>query len=694
MKVALVGNPNSGKTSLFNALTGLNQKVGNFPGVTVEKKIGKIIVDNHPIELIDLPGTYSLYPKSYDEEITFQVLCDPNSSDRPDAIIVVADATNLKRNLLFITQIIDLGLPVILALNMIDLVAKQRIEIDIETLSSLLGIVVCPTNARNKGGLGELEKQLLKIKPSKNPAFYLPVGLPLATLSLFDNQNTISEYQKYVLILNYEKLENISLKTEIKESLADTDLVKIQGIETVNRFQKIAGIMRKCFKKEHNQNTNSTTKAIDAILTHSFWGYLIFLGIMFLVFQSIFSWATFPMEMIEMIFNETGKIVASVLPKGMFADLLVNGILAGLGGVIVFLPQILLLTGFISLLEETGYMSRVSFLTDKLMRKIGLNGKSIVPLLSGYACAVPAILSARTIGSWKERIITILITPLMSCSARLPVYTLLIALFIKDDKVIGIFSLQGLILMAFYLLGFVMAIMMAFIVKPFIKEQSKSYFILEMPIYRAPRWKNIFITLIEKGKNFVFETGKIIIAISIILWFLSSYGPSDNFAKIDKKYTSKEYVLMPEKDKANNIAKEKLEKSYAGILGKTIEPAIRPLGFDWKIGISLITSFAAREVFVGTMATIYSLGPDDFDLTKLKEKMSTDINPATGRLVFTTATALSLMVFYAFAMQCMSTLAVTRRETGNWKWPFIQFSYMTILAYLGSLATYQILNAI
>jgi ferrous iron transport protein B len=401
------------------------------------------------------------------------------------------------------------------------------------------------------------------------------------------------------------------------------------------------------------------------------------------MFQAVFQWSSYPMDLIDLFFTNASIWVSNTLPPGVFNDLIVNGILAGIGGIVIFVPQIAFLFAFIAFLEDTGYMARVSFLTDRLLKVVGLNGRSIIPLLSGAACAVPAIMSARTISSWKERIITIMVTPLMSCSARLPVYTLIISMIIPEEMYFGVFNLQGLVLMSFYLLGFVAAILIAFILKFIIKTNEKSFFIMEMPSYKIPDWKTVIYTIIEKVKIFLFDAGKIIIAISVVLWLLSSYGPSENFKEIENKYQGIE-------GSSGLIASEKLEFSYAGIIGKTIEPVIKPLGFDWKIGISLITSFAAREVFVGTMSTIYSVGDDD--IISIRDRLKNEKNKETGEAFFTPAVGISLMLFYAFAMQCMSTIAIVYRETNSIKWPLIQFLYLTILAYLSSFFAFQLLS--
>jgi len=696
IKIALVGNPNSGKSSLFNALTGLHQKVGNFPGVTVDKKTGSVALNSQlTAEVIDLPGTYSLYPRSEDEKVTFNVLLDADNPAHPDLVMIVADATNLRRHLLFITQIIDLGMPSVLVLNKIDMAEKRGIEQNTDELARILGIPVVATNARQESGLEELKKALAEQGARVSLPFYLPnseIQPVLEEVSKMSGEPM--GYRSFIYLCNHDHLDKLKAKEHARiDALIikkEVNIQQLQARETVERYQQIAGLLTQIERKSH-KSEDVRSERIDKILLHPIWGYTIFLGILFLIFQAIFAWASWPMEWIEKLFNGLGGLANQYLPESLLTDMLVSGVIPGLGGVVVFVPQIVLLFFFLALLEETGYMARVSFLMDQLMRRFGLSGKSIVPLIGGYACAVPSIMATRTINSWKERILTIMVLPLMSCSARLPVYTLLIGLSVPDDRVLGLFSLQGLVLMGFYLMSFFAAIGVALVLKWFIRERSSSYFLLEMPAYQLPRWGNIGMTLIDRAKAFVFGAGKVILAVSIILWALSSFGPGDAFTRLESQY-AQEAMLNPSQELDNQLEHDKLAASYAGTLGKFIEPAIAPLGFDWKIGISIITSFAAREVFVGTMATIYSLGTADFEETTLKEKMLADTHPATGLPIYSLATTFSLLVFYAFAMQCVSTLAITYKETRSWKWPALQFVYMTGLAYLGSLLVYQLLK--
>lgn len=645
LRLVLVGNPNSGKSTLFNSLTGLNQRIGNFPGVTVEKKIGSVRINDKLVaEVIDLPGTYSLSPRSEDERVTFDYLNDSTRTDLPELIVVVADASNLKRNLLLATQLIDSEQPTILVLNMMDVVERNKQSIDIEMLQKRLGIPVVPMNAR----LGKGTKEL---------------------------KSVIANYQ-------YKKANKFIEDHESKDALENT----------INRFEKIKGIIAETLTKSGESRTATITRKIDSVFTHPIWGFSIFLFILFLIFQAIFSWSSYPMEWIEGGFLVLGNWLAETLPQGVLNDLLVDGVLAGLGGIIIFIPQIAMLFMFIAILEDTGYLSRVSFLTDALLKRFGLNGRSIIPLLGGAACAVPAIMSARTIANKKERLLTIFVTPLISCSARIPVYTLLIALVIPADKQFLSFNLQGIVMMGLYLLGFAAAMATAFIMKYVVKTDERSHFVMELPIYRTPRWTNIGMTILNKTKLFLFEAGKIIIAVSIVLWVLSSYGPGDKMATVDEKYRTELADSNADLTAVNEkIATDKLEVSYAGHIGKFIEPAIRPLGFDWKIGIAIITSFAAREVFVGTMATLYTVG-DAENTEGIKAKMQRATFSNTGEKVYTRATGYSLLIFYAFALQCMATVAIVVKETGGWKWPIIQLVYMGALAYFSSLLIYQIFS--
>ncbi|WP_231458896.1 MULTISPECIES: ferrous iron transport protein B [unclassified Pedobacter] len=700
IKVALVGNPNTGKSTLFNRLTGLNQKIGNFPGITVDKKTGYTkLIDGKDAEVIDLPGTYSLYPKSNDESIVFQVLADKANSSHPDVIVLIVDASNLKRNMLLFSQVADLGIPMVLALNMTDLSDKQGIYIHIDKLALKLGVQVIPISARNNTGLDKLKAAITytnKIATQIN-AVDINYLAPEAINAVKRKINTENDYYALQILHQHEHLTFFTDKdqTEIEEieKAHNFQSSKIQAAETIARYKRLSSILADVVIDKGTAEKFSFSDKLDSVLTHKVWGFAIFLLILFVIFNAIFAWSSYPMDLIEVAFGFITEIGHKYLPAGMLTNLVLDGVIAGLGGIFVFIPQIAILFAFISILEDTGYMARVTFMMDKIMSKVGLNGKSVVPMIGGLACAVPSIMAARNIENWKDRMITIMVTPLISCSARLPVYILIISLIIPEKSVFGIFSLQGLALMAMYLVGLIAAVLVAWVFKFIIKTKERAYFIMELPIYRMPRWKNVIFTMYEKSKTFVFEAGKVIIAISIILWVLASFGPGNRFENIDKKY---ETALNDSSKNTSHIetlvATEKLENSYVGILGHWIEPAIRPLGYDWKIGIGLITSFAAREAFVGTMATIYSVDGGDEDTSTIRERMSASVNNRTGLPVYTFATGISLMLFYAFAMQCMSTVAIVYRETKGWKWPVIQLVYMTALAYFAALIAYQLLK--
>jgi ferrous iron transport protein B len=699
IKIALVGNPNTGKSTLFNILTGLNQKIGNFPGITVDKKLGycKLAFDK-TAEIIDLPGTYSLYPKSRDERIAFQVLADASNPSYPDIVIVVVDATNLRRNLLLFTQVADLGIPVILALNMIDMAEKEGIEINVDKLAERLGVQVVPIAARNKVGINQLKQAVLhtniatQVKGADIHA--------LAPSAITHTMELVGSDNEYFCMQVLHQHEHLDVYTEIEhEALEEIKTVnqfesnKLQAAETIARYRYLSSILSGVVVDTGATRKFAFSDKLDSVLTNKFWGFIIFVLILFFIFNSIFSWSVYPMELIEGTFLWISDYGHQHFPPGILTNLFFDGVVAGLGGIFIFIPQIAILFAFISVLEDTGYMSRVTFMMDKIMRKFGLSGKSVVPMIGSLACAVPSIMSARNIENWKDRIITIMVSPLVSCSARLPVYTLLISLIIPQKMVLGFINLQGLTLMGMYVISILAAVLVAFVMKFLIKAKEKSYFIMELPVYRMPRWKNVAFTMYEKSKTFVLEAGKVIIAISIILWVLATYGPPKRIAAVDKKYDLMERSIKPEQKKVfeRDRAAAHLENSYAGIVGHALEPAIRPLGFDWKIGIALVTSFAAREAFVGTMATIYSVDGAEHSDT-IRNKMMGARNPDTGLAVFTFATGFSLMLFYAFAMQCMSTVAVVFRETKSWKWPLIQICYMTGMAYVASLIAFQLLK--
>jgi ferrous iron transport protein B len=700
IKVALVGNPNTGKSTLFNALTGLNQKIGNFPGVTVDKKTGVCdLPDGRHAQIIDLPGTYSLYPKSMDESIVFSVLADKANPMRPDLVIVILDASNLKRNLLLYTQVADLKIPIIIALNMMDLAKKADITIDVNAFAQKLGVPVVPISARKLEGIDKLKDAVTyanKIALQED-TIDVEVIAPQLIAQISEEMQVDNPYYALQLAHQHETINFLtpaeSDRIEEIEQEFNFHSQKAQASETIARYNFINDLLYDTVKKLETAEDETVSNKIDKVLTHKTFGFIIFFAILLFIFQSIFAWSAYPMKLIADAFVWIQSSLHTFLPAGPLTNLIVDGVIAGLSGVMVFIPQIAILFGFISILEDTGYMSRVTFMMDKIMRKVGLNGKSVVPLIGGFACAVPSIMSTRNIENWKDRMITIMVTPLVTCSARLPVYTLLIALVVPNRNVWWLFNLQGLALTGMYVFSMISAVTVAFVMKYILKARERGYFIMELPVYRMPRWKNVGYSMYDRAKAFVLQAGKVIIAVSVILWVLASYGPGDRFERIEQKYHQPQYTKNLNPDELHRaIASEKLENSYAGVLGHVIEPVIKPIGFDWKIGIALITSFAAREVFVGTMATIYSVNGDAEKMESVQQKMHAAKNPETGEPVFTVAVAFSLMMFYAFAMQCASTVAVVYRETKNWRWPATQFAYMTVLAYLASFITFHLLK--
>jgi ferrous iron transport protein B len=694
INVALIGNPNVGKTSVFNQLTGLNQQVGNYPGITVEKKIGFCKLPNNiKANILDLPGTYSLNASSIDENVVIELLLNKNDKLYPDVALVVTDVENLKRNLLLFTQIKDLEIPTILVINMADRMKFKGITLDIPYLEEHLKTKIALISSRKGYGIDELKKLIVSYRTiSSEPCLNASVIDPDYFNSLrkaFPNQLLYKLWLVITQDVNFLNLERNEIRSSFTKS--HSDLKRLQQKETIKRYQFINDVLKVGLKIDSSVARDYRSR-LDRVLTHKVWGYVIFFLILFVIFQSIFEWSKIPMDFIDTSFASLSTLAAEGLPAGVLTNLISQGIIPGIGGILIFIPQIAFLFMFISILEESGYMSRVVFLMDKIMRKFGLSGKSVVPLISGTACAIPAIMATRNIENWKERLITILVTPFTTCSARLPVYAIIIALVIPDNRIFGFLNMQGMTLMLLYLLGFGMAIFSAYILNKILKIKGKTYFVVEMPNYKLPLFKNVGINVIEKTKAFIYGAGKIILAISIVLWFLASYGPGEKFNNAEKIVTENTINNpLPESEFENAVASQKLENSYIGIMGKAIEPAISPLGYDWKIGIAIISSFAAREVFVGTLATIYSVGGSDNEVT-IKNKMAAEINPVTGEKIFNFASGISLLLFYAFAMQCASTLAVTKKETNSWKWPAGQLIFMSGFAYVVALLAYQILK--
>ena len=694
INVALIGNPNTGKTSVFNALTGLNQKVGNYPGITVEKKQGSSRLDRvTKARILDLPGTYSLNASSMDESVVVELLFNKNNPDFPDVVVGVTDVENLKRNLLLFTQIKDLEIPTVLVINMSDQMQRKGIKIDLEKLEKKLNTKVVLVSTRQNTGVDQLKQILVDYRSIPSTPVLDPTTIDQDYFEslgkAFPNQSLYKLWLVITQDVNFTKLERQKVPDTAQfKTQPQSYLKKLQQRETIKRYQTINQILKETYRVNREGATDLRSK-LDNLLIHKFWGYVVFFLILLTIFQAIFDWSSVPMDFIDSSFARLSEWTKARMPAGILTDLIAEGVISGLGGIVIFIPQIAFLFLFISILEETGYMSRVVFLMDRSLRKFGLSGKSVVPLISGTACAIPAVMATRNIENWKERLITILVVPFTTCSARLPVYMILISLVIPNERLLGI-SYQGLTLMGLYLIGFLMAIVSASILNRVLQSPNKSYFVVEMPNYKLPLLKNVAFTVWEKTRSFVVEAGKIILAISILLWFMASFGPGKKFSNAEQivahQYSNQ---VLSDSELENKIASFRLENSYIGILGKTIEPMILPLGYDWKIGIALISSFAAREVFVGTLATIYSVGNDAQET--IKTRMAGEIRKDGTRL-FNLPTGISLMLFYAFAMQCMSTLAIVKKETNSWKWPSIQLFSMTIIAYIVSLLAYQLLK--
>ncbi len=695
--VVLVGNPNSGKTTVFNALTGLRQKVGNYPGVTVEKKTGSM-TDNHGrvIKLHDLPGLYSLIPKSLDDKISVDILTGRSPHLKSVKLIVlVADASNLNRSLYLITQITELGAPVVLALNMMDAAESKGTRINTKEMANELGVEVLPVVAKKGQGIAELRSKIIELlaqEKDKQAHTALPVtdavqqaaqpvgeyiqrvhGLSVqASLAeayrIISNDNALQGWLSHTNGRKQDATELSSLATDARAQL-DAQSVTWQMLETNSRYRLVDHIFQKAVQPNLKQGRSHSEK-VDIVLTHRLVGPLIFVAILALIFQSIFLWAEIPTQAIESVMVWLGQQAALILPEGILQDLILDGAIAGVGAVLVFMPQIMFLFFFLSLLEDSGYMARAAFIFDRFMRAAGLSGRSVIPLLSSFACAIPGIMATRTIQSSRDRIITIMIAPFMSCSARLPVYALMIGAFIPPYYVLGIFSLPALTLLSMYMIGILAALGTAVLLKKLTGRQTKeSSFVMELPPYRLPSLRWTSLQMWERAKIFVTDAGKIIFAMSIVLWALAYFPRPDNPNEVSGSTA--------------------IRQSYAGRLGQAMEPVIRPLGFDWKMGIGLITSFAAREVMVSTMATIYNVEGGNETSVTLREALKRDRDPITGQAVYTPLVALSLMVFFVLACQCMSTVAIVKRETNSWRWPVTMIVYMTVMAYIGSFIVYQ-----
>ena len=644
LTIALAGNPNAGKTTLFNALTGLKQKIANYPGVTVERKEGPWAIGGKPAMLIDLPGLYSLDATSLDEQIARDVITGHQLGvPKPDVIVAVVDATNLERNLYLVTQLFEFGIPVVIALTMIDVFEKQQHQIDVEMLSVLLKTPVIAVNAKSGRGKDELAAKVAEVRQTTPPIPYV-----------YDQSaDEAGPHGKIFARYNF-------ISSVVQDSVWHSD-----------------------------QKSHRMSDKIDRVLTHKFFGLLILIAILLVVFQTIFSWASLPMDMLEKGFGAFGDFVRAEMPAGILTDLLADGIIAGVGGVVVFLPQILLLFLFISLLEDSGYMSRAAFLLDKLMSRVGLHGKAFLPLISSFACAIPGIMATRTIESRRDRFATIMIAPFMSCSARLPVYTLMIGAFFGGQYVFGVVSIGALLMLIMYAIGIIAAIIVAFVLKRTVLKAPPPPFLMELPPYRLPNLRTVFQNMVTRAWLFLKRAGTVILAISIILWALMYFPRSSQQSAVSAQQATSTNNAQPATNNEPLPESEQLKNSFAGKLGHAIEPVIEPLGFDWKIGVALIASFAAREVLVSTLSIIYNVGKDENEQSETLIAAVRNAKTDDGRPAWTPLTALTLMVFFVLAMQCMSTIAVVRRETNSWVWPIFMTVYMTVLAYIAAFITYQ-----
>jgi len=698
IKVALIGNPNVGKTSIFNLLTGMNQHVGNYPGVTVDKKVGFCKLSQIiNARIYDLPGTYSTNPNSMDEKVAVSCLLDRDDIDFPDVVVVVADVENLKQNLYLFTQIKDFGIPTILAINMADRMKPRGITIDIPVLEAALHTRIALVSTRQKTGIEELKELIINYKKLSleslvdiariDPPFFSSLKEKFPNEELGKLWMVISQNFEVVGALRKVEIQKENIKTE-------AEIKRMQQRETILRYQVINNALKDTYKV----TAVGTRALLDKILLHKVWGYVIFMAILLLIFQVIFYVSEYPKGWIESVLGWVGEWLSGILPEGSLTSLLVDGVIPGVTAVVSFVPQIALLFFFISLLEESGYMSRVVFLMDRIMRPFGLNGKGTIPLISGAACAIPAVMATRTIESWRERLIAILVTPFITCSARLPIYLIIIKLVIPQGNYF-FFDNQAVALFALYMLGVFMAIFSAWLLSKFLvlKHTIKTHFIIEMPTYKVPLARNVLLTVYEKSKAFVVNAGKIIFFMTVLIWFLQTHGLSEKYrnAETHTEQMAAQYG-WDEEQKEHYLLSYRTENSLLGNMGKFVEPVFRPLGYDWKISIAVLGSFAARETFVSTLATIYSLGEVDVEegeaeqrtvITRLQEEMRPDGTP-----MFNLATGVSILLFFASAMQCISTFAIVRKETNSWKWAIIQWLFMTGFAYLSAFAAYQILS--
>ncbi|HXC99586.1 MAG TPA: ferrous iron transport protein B [Verrucomicrobiae bacterium] len=705
--VVLTGNPNSGKTTVFNSLTGLRAKVGNYAGVTVERKEGRLLQAPTEIKVIDLPGTYSLSPQSLDEQISRDVLLNRLAElPAPSLVVVVVDASNLQRNLYYATQVVELGYPTLIALNMVDVAEDNGHEISAEKLTASLGVPALPVVANSGRGMPELRQKIISTLADKTietvtapprqfyilpVAFVKEAAIIAALLTAHFRERRRQAAAEALLILSNEKALASSLEhypapiqqaVDAARKRLDAAGVEWRSAAIEARYASVTAISNEAVT-ETRQEQETFSDKLDRVLTHKVWGTLIFIAVMALMFQSIFTFAQLPMRLLQDGIDVVGGMVGHAIPRGDLNSLLVDGVIAGVGSVVAFLPQILLLFMFIGLLEDTGYMARAAFLMDRLMSKVGLHGKSFIPMLSSFACAIPGIMATRTIESPKDRLVTILVAPLMSCSARLPVYTLLIGACIPDIRILGFLKLAGLTMLAMYLLGIIVALLMAWLFKKTLLKGETPMLIMELPPYKRPLARVVLRHMWDRSKLFLTRAGTVILGINILLWFLAVYPRS---AEVHRQFEVRRAAAAGDTNLLASIDNEeqgeKLRYSFAGRMGRAIEPVIKPLGFDWKMGIGIVTSFAAREVFVSTMATVYNVGNSESESSVANlQKTLREQKHADGTPIYTALTAVTLMVFYVFALQCVSTVAIVRRETNTWKWPIFQWVYMGILAW-------------
>ncbi|HEY3391385.1 MAG TPA: ferrous iron transport protein B [Lacipirellulaceae bacterium] len=720
IRIALVGNPNTGKSTLFTALAGVRQRIGNYPGVTVEKKIGHLRHSDQIFELIDLPGTYSLAPRSPDEMVAVDVLLGRGqNAPSPDVVLSIVDASNLERNLFLVSQVLSLGLPTVVALNMTDIARDRQIEIDIRGLAERLGVAVIPVQANRRAGLERLKIALADaaVNPVGNRDNPFPAEFQRRAhdLAAWLDETTTSAIPPVLVerllldtsgyleseLLNGSASEVAAKLRKQRDELAAAGL-PVPAVEAIARYDWVARILDGVCRR-HLQQRPDVSDRIDAVLTHKLWGSLVLIATMLVLFSSIFILAVPLMDFIDGLVGGLAGWMESIMPAGALQSLVVDGVIGGVGAVVIFLPQILILFMFIAILEDCGYMARAAFLMDRLMAGVGLSGKSFIPLLSSFACAVPGIMATRVIENRRDRLATILIAPLMSCSARLPVYVILIGAFVPAHSYLGgVVGLQGLVLLAMYLVGAIVAVVVAWVLKKTLLRGETPPFVMELPSYKVPALRTVAYRMTERGWAFLVRAGTVIFAVTIVVWAAAYYPHSE--ARVAADIAAQRAAITDPAERAEFDLPENLARleaslhqrySFLGRAGRWIEPVVRPLGWDWRIGSAAIASFPAREVVMGVLGVIYNLGPDvdvggEGDQNRLRDRLRAARWDDTGQPVYNLAVALSIMVFFALCAQCAATLAVIRRETNSWRWPAFTFGYMTTLAYVAALITYQV----